>query len=164
VLFPQGSAHLEDVGEVRGEIQRQRQKHILDAMVDHADPLEHPAVPDEAAALDMQDPGRRRPSAHRRKGAVGRVAGEIDIVLADARTQPRRPREPCGQHQPREDPGVIDEQAVGPALEVAPSVGHQKGVAVLQRHQPFKAVGLTGFGSGGLDRIGVVHEVSRQGA
>ena len=81
------AADLEDVGEIGREVERQRQQHVLHAVVDHADALEHPPLPQKAPTLDVQHARRSRASAHRRQRAVGGVAREEDVVLRDARTQ-----------------------------------------------------------------------------
>ncbi|MNI08813.1 hypothetical protein D3C73_618620 [compost metagenome] len=163
VLGPGRAAHLEDVGEIGVELERQRQQDVLDAVVDHPHPFKQPPVPQEAAALQMQHARRGRAPAHGRQGPVGRVAGEEDVVLGDARTQPRRPRAPDGQGEAGQQPGVVVEQAIGAGFDVSPVVGDQEGVAVLQRHQGFKPVLVVGVGGGGLDRKHVVHEASRCG-
>ncbi|MNQ95470.1 hypothetical protein D3C85_1110310 [compost metagenome] len=151
------AAHLEDVGEVGSELEGQRQQDVLDAVVDHPHPLEQPLVPEEAPPLQMQHPRRGRSPAHGGQGPVGRMAGEEDIVLGHAGTEPRRPRPSDCQDEMRQQPRVLIEQTVCAALHIAPMVRDQKGVAVLQRHQGFQPVLIAVVGGGGLDRIGVVH-------
>ncbi|MND95557.1 hypothetical protein D3C80_878150 [compost metagenome] len=158
---PQGAAHLKDIGEVGAELERQRQQDVLDAVVDHPHPLEQPFVPEEAPTFQMQHPGRGRAPAHRRQGPVGRMAGEEDIVLGHAGTQPRRSRPSHGQDEVRQHPRVLIEQAVRAAFDVAPVVRHQKGVGVLERHQGLEAVLIAVVGGCSLDRIGVVHGLPR---
>ena len=159
-LGPRRAAHLEDVEEVRAEVEGQRQQDVLHPMVDHADALEHPPVPQKPPALDMHDAGGRRTAAHRGQGTVGGVAGEEDVVLADAGRQTRRLQQTDRHGPARQDAGVAREQAVGAALHVAPAVGDQEGIAFLQRHQLFETRGLDRFTGGQLSGIGVVHAVS----
>ena len=77
------AAHLEHVAEVGGELQAQRDRHLVPAVVAQPHALVEPVLPEQARALDVDDALRRRRPADRRQRPVGEVGGEEDVVLAD---------------------------------------------------------------------------------
>jgi hypothetical protein len=157
-----GAAHLEHVVEVGVVFQADRQNDHVAAVVDEAQALVQPLVPQEPLALDMDRAVRGRGAAQGGQGLVGGVRGEEHVVLRHRRAQQGRRAVAQQQAQPRQQPGVVVEQAVGRAQHVAERVGDQEGVLVLQREQPvgdarFARLALLDGGARGRAWCEVVH-------
>jgi hypothetical protein len=60
----------------------------------------------------------------------------LDVVLSHRRAEQRGRASADQQTVMRQVPGVVVEQAIGLAQDVAVGVGHQEGVAVLQGIEP----------------------------
>jgi hypothetical protein len=119
--------HLEQVGEVGADLDVDRHRRVLVAVVDHDDVLE-PDVAQEALADDPQRRGgverlRRRHEEELRDEVVHVGAGEEVGRLALHRQVP-----------PRDEARVLGEEPMGrqsrAGLHVAVAVGHHEGVAV----------------------------------
>ena len=148
--MPLGPAHLEHVAEIGGEAQAERHHDLALPVVGERQALVEPLLPQEAPALEVDDPFRCRGLAQRRQRPDGEVGGEQDIVLADHGTQERRRLPVQPQAEAGQDPGVVAEQAVAIAQDVAEGVCHQEGVAVLEREQAQRHARLAGIGGLGL--------------
>jgi hypothetical protein len=75
---------------------------------------------------------------------IGRIAAEQDIVVADRRAQQRRRRETDRQDQARQHPGVVAEQSVRSAADVAERIRDDKRVVVLERIRADRPAGPFG--------------------
>ena len=83
-------AHLEDVGEIAGEGEAQRRRHIVLAVIGQGEALVEAPAPEETRAFDVDHALRRRAPAQLRQRAIGHVGAEEDVILADAGAQQRR--------------------------------------------------------------------------
>ncbi len=130
------AAHLEHVLEVRPVLDGQGQQHNIAAVVLAGDPLIEPLLPQEPLALHVQHARRPQRPARIGQGLVRAVEGEEHIVLGDGGRQQRGRLAAQQQAEPRQDPGVVVEQAVAGPHDVAVVIGDDEGVAILQRMQP----------------------------
>ena len=130
------AAHLEHVAKVGGELEGERQHHLVEPVV--------------GAAAAARTAGRRTGSRLRSTwmtprgvafpptGGRARLAPwKVKTDLSRDRPKLRREgrRSPISRRKRDRKPRVVAEQAVGAADDIAPGVGDQEGVAVLDRQQ-----------------------------
>ena len=135
-----GAAHLEDVGEVGGEGDREGEAAGLGVVVADRHPLEGAGVPEEAGAADVDEiPGDQPNSVGVGDLGVGEVADEHRVVVADGGAEQQRPVAVHRQVEVREVAGVAVKDALraaGARQRVAVVVEDAEGVAVLHRPRP----------------------------
>ena len=125
----------EDVREVGGELQCELERERLHALVADDDPVLH-AFADEALACDRERVGRE---------AAGRGVAQVERrgeVLDHAGREQQRLRAVDRQAQQREEAGVLGEQPLGLAVDVAQLVADAERRALEDRecHQASRAI------------------------
>src|SRR5688572_5316512 len=83
----------------------------------------------------MDDPFGNRFPAEQGQGVVGEVRGEQDVVLANARAEQRGGFSRDGETKAGQDPGVVAEETIAVAEDVAMRVRNQEDVAMLQHEK-----------------------------
>ncbi len=81
---------------------------------------------------------RNVPAAGALHRQIGQVGGEEHIVLAERRAEQRCLPAPDGQPEFRKHSGVVTEEAVAGAADIAVGVGHGKAIALLEGGQPMR--------------------------
>src|SRR5690606_12091363 len=96
------SPYLEDVGVVRGELDRDRQPHLVLSEVRHANLLETLPLPKERAPENVDLPARRSEPVAVIEVDVREIHREDRRVVRDARVQQQRPPPADRQLEPRQ--------------------------------------------------------------
>ena len=136
--FPREAADLEDVREVGAEIEGERDRDRLRAVIVHDQALVAGGIPQAHAAEDVDGPAVDQAAIRERDVRVREVDGKRRVVVADRGTEQQRA--PVGEAQPeaRQVAGVAMVDAVDArhararALDVAEAVEDRERVTVLQ--------------------------------
>jgi len=107
------AAHLEQIGEVVVEQQRQVEARRPVAMVLHADPLIGRSPPQEDRAHDVQHVLRQHDPAAAIDVGIGEIYRQRGIVVTQIRTQQQRLHLVEHEFEPGKIAGVRVEQAIG---------------------------------------------------
>jgi hypothetical protein len=144
-LPPLLTPHLEDVGEIRRELERQRDVERRAGKIAHVQMLVADAVADELGTVDMERAARQQHVAAEINVGIGEVDPHQQVVAAHGRGQQQRP--PAGELecQPGEKPGALVVQSLlvpRSGRDVAEVVEEPEGVVVLEdegalRHRHF---------------------------
>jgi leucyl aminopeptidase (aminopeptidase T) len=140
--FPTHAAHLEDVGEVRRETERERHAHRAPAEVVQQDLLVNAILEQEPASGDVHDAARRRALAEVGQRAIREVRREVDIVVTHVRRQQRRLRSADAQDPPRQQASVVVKDAVVATVDVAVVVRYDERIRMLECEKAQRAVGV----------------------
>ncbi len=130
------AAHLEQIGEVIVEQQRQIETRRAVAMVLHADPLVRRSAPQEEGAHDVQHVLLQHDPAIAIDVRVGEIDRQCRIVVAHVRAEQQRLDLVQHEFQSGEIAGVGVEQSIRPAggsADVAMAVEYDEGVIMLER-------------------------------
>jgi hypothetical protein len=134
--FPLGAAHLEDVGEVGVQVQPQVDFKRLAAEAGDPQALVADPVPEEGAPKDVQlAPGQRERAARLLEVGIRQIDSEEIVFLFDRRAEQQRAASSDPQLQPREEPGVIEVDALlaeAYRLHIAVAIEHREHPAVLE--------------------------------
>ena len=133
---PALAAHLEQIGEIIVEQQRQVEARLPVAVILQSDALIGRAAPQENRAHDVQRILLQRQPAVAVHVGIGEVDGQRRIVVAQIGAEQQRLDFVEHHLQPGEIARIGIEQAVGPAgrgADIAVAVQHDKGVVVLER-------------------------------
>jgi hypothetical protein len=138
-------AHFENVGEVGGEFDRHERLDRALSVIGEAQALVERGLPDETDPLDVNDAFRCRVVlATSRQRTIRRIAAEEHVVVADRRAQQRGRRKADCQNQPRQHPGVVAEESVRSAADVAERICDDERVVVLERIRADRPAGSFG--------------------
>ena len=130
------AAHLEQIGKVVVEQQRQVEARGLLAVVLHADALIGGAAPQEDRAHDVQHVLLQHDPAASINVGIGEIDRQRRIVVAHVGAEQQRLHFVQHQLEPGEIASVGVEQPIGPAggcADIAMAVEHDKRVVMLER-------------------------------
>ena len=130
------AAHLEQIGKVVVEQQRQGEARGVLAVVLHADALIGRAAPQKDRAHDVQHVLLQHDPAIAVHIGVGEIDGQRRIVVAQIGAEQQRLHVVQHQFEPGEIAGVGVEQPIGPAggcADIAMAVEHDERVVMLER-------------------------------
>ncbi|MEY9170404.1 hypothetical protein ABIF15_001636 [Bradyrhizobium elkanii] len=133
---PALAAHLEQIGKVVVEQQREIEARGMIAVILQADALIGRAAPQEDRAHDVQRVLRQGQTVVAIDVGIGEVDRQRRIVVAHVGAEQERLHVLQHHFQPRQVAGVGVEQAVRPAgrgADVAMAVEHDEGVVMLER-------------------------------
>ena len=133
---PALAAHLEQIGEIIVEQQRQIETRRPVAVVLQADPLVGRAAPQEDRAHDVQHVLLQHHPAIAVDVGIGEVDGQRRIVVAQIGAEQQRLDVVEHHFEPGEIARIGIEQAVGTAggsADIAMAVEHDEGVVMLER-------------------------------
>ena len=133
---PALAAHLEQIGEIIVEQQRQIEARRPVAVILQADALIGGAAPQEDRAHDVQRVLLQHQPAVAVDVGIGEIDGQRRIVVAQIGAEQQRLDVVEHHLEPGEIARIGVEQAVGPAgrgADVAMAVEHDEGVVVLER-------------------------------
>ena len=130
-----GAAHLEQVGEVVGEQNRQTNIDRLVAVIAHAEALIGGIPPQENCAQNVHGIFFQHDTLIGHDVGIGQVDDQRRVVVAQIRAEQQRLRVVDPQFEPREKPRVAVEQPVGSlgCADIAMAVEHDEGVVMLER-------------------------------
>ena len=130
------AAHLEQVCEIAGEVERQRDIDLAVGVVLQSKPMINRTSPDKQRANDMQHILRQDEIAIEVNIRVGQVDGQDGIVVADIRAQQQQLHSVQQHLEARKVAGVLKEDAVRSARrrsDVGMTIQHRETVAVFER-------------------------------
>ena len=130
------AAHLEQIGKIIVEQQRQIETRRQVAVILQADALIGGAAPQEDRAYDVQHVLLQHEPAVAIDVGIGEVDGQRRIVVAQIGAEQQRLHLVEHHFEPGEIARIGIEQAVGPAgggADIAVAVEHDEGVVVLER-------------------------------
>ena len=135
-LWPPLAAHLEEIGEIIVERQRQIEVRRIIAVVLQTDPLIGRASPQEDRPHDVQRVLAQHDAAIAVDVGIGEIDGQRRIVVAQVGAEQQGLNFVQHHLEPGEIAGIGIEQSVGTAdrsADVAMAVEDDEGVVVLQR-------------------------------
>ena len=130
------AAHLEQVGEVVVEAQRERDLDGFQSVIAHVDALVGGALPQEDRACDVDDILVQDDLVAGVDVGIGQVDREQRVVVAHVRAEQQGLRAVQAQFEQREKPRIVVIEPVrsaGRRADVAVAVNHEKCIAMLER-------------------------------
>ncbi len=130
------AAHLEDIGKIAVEGERQHEIDGARPVVAQRQALERGVAPEEHGAVDMQRVLLQHEALVEIDVRIGEVDVQDRVVVAQVRAEQQQLHAVDQDLEPRHEPRVVAEQpvaAAGRGADVAMRVDQQEGVVVLER-------------------------------
>jgi hypothetical protein len=132
------TAHLEHVAKISRILEPHRHDDRARRVVREGNALEHPVLPDEARALDMDDALRRLRAVRVKHGEIGQVGLEQDVVLRQRRPEQRGHAAADEQAEARQHACIVAKQPVADTPDIAVAVGDDEAILMLKRKLPVR--------------------------